>query len=167
MKTLTLSLIAFAVLFISCSQDESTKYEDQWIEVVDTVNIDLRCIDCDVYRKGEVIRTEEDYKTLWEMSSDTYPPNHPWGDCTEYISPDFDFENYDLLGVCIVTGIAKIYRKILINHYLKECLFTLDIEVVSNEMRGDVYYGWTSIPKLPKDYKVIFDSSVTYKKFKI
>jgi hypothetical protein len=166
-KIIILIVIATSILFIACNENESIKYEDKWIEITDTANVELRCLDCDVYREGRIIRTEEDYKSLWQMSVDTYPPNHPWGDCTQYISPDFDFDNRDLLGVCIVTGIANTYRKIFINHYLKECLFTLDIEVVSNALRGDAYSKWTSIPKIPENYKVTFDSTVTYKLFEI
>jgi hypothetical protein len=76
-KIIFVFLIATSILIVACKDDNGVKYLDEWIEIIDTVNVELRCLDCDVYREGRIIRTEEDYKSLWQMSIDTYPSNHP------------------------------------------------------------------------------------------
>jgi hypothetical protein len=177
MKTLTLALIAFAILFISCSQDESTKYEnppiildENWVEITDTIDVinEITCLSAPLIKWGTVINSEKDYNDLWERSINEYPNelincNELRYDSTKvkFKKPNVDFNERTVLGFSVMTGISNRNRHIYVNDSKKEYLYLLDIELTSYAERGDGYFGWTSIPKIPSDYKIKFDTTIT------
>jgi hypothetical protein len=176
MRTL-ISFISISLIFIlSCkNQTESIKNEgipskymitdtSNWIEITDTINIDFRCIDWQQIQYGAILNSEIEYKTYFDSSviSKTLPKdtmyNH-WGDCTQYISSNFDFTNRSVLGFAIITGFAKTKRQIFINDQSKKYLYLLSINRINNDEIGIGYYKWVSIPKVKEGYSVIFDTT--------
>jgi hypothetical protein len=162
MKTLTLALIAFAILFISCSQDESTKYEnppiildENWVEITDTSSIEIKCLDGDKIDEKYIIRDSNAYNDFYEIL-------WQYNDCPDYELPSIDFDKYTLLGYITRTGECDIIRQVFKNDSDKKIMYHLEITITSNRKILITNYNWMLIPKTPEDYMVIIDTTMNY-----
>jgi hypothetical protein len=174
MKTLTLALIAFAVLFISCSQDESTKYEnppiieiegDNWIEITDKNHHIIRCVNWNdtpsSFRDSTyVIRDSNEYLELYNYRKEDsrYWDGEQWVSCDGYCLPDINFEERSLLGYGVkCSGGASFEFHIYKNDLLKKYVYYIKI-INSGLYSFHMYMHWFSIPKIESGYQVYFQS---------
>lgn len=180
MRKSIILIISFTIFLVTCSKEQPTnlssnydKYQIQndsdWVEITDTMNINVLCLDPSLIYTGKVIMNDNDYRDLWNKSSgfiemwkNLRHPDSLYAKCKEYTDLNIDFQRYSLLGFAIITGIAETNRYVYVNHKRKEYLHLLHIIDTSNYKRGDAYYKWVAVPKIPGDYLVKFDTILTY-----
>ena len=184
-KLIMLLSLATAVILIACGQKQPTENENNyslikilndsnWVEVTDTVDVtdQIKCLAQNLFNWGIVFQSENDYRGLWDISISKYPDNiincnglYKYDSTkVKYQTPNINFNERTVLGFFIITGPSIRTRHIYKNDSLKECLFELFIKYKSGirNCRGDGYYAWVSIPKIPSDYKIRFDTTITY-----
>jgi hypothetical protein len=178
-KSIIFCVVMLAVLFVSCDPEQATqsttydKYsiaDDKfWVEVTDTNNLRLKCIDFMLAENGFVIKSETDYKDLWNRSYEKIQwfknkpdPNYIYRDCNIYSPLDFDFDSYSILGYSTMTGIAETVRNIYINDRSKTYLHLVHITQTGLEEIGIGYFSLVQLPKLKNGYKVLFDTTWSY-----
>ncbi len=184
MKPLTSLILAIIIVAtLSCQKEQPTKYtqnidlntilnDSNWVEVTDTVDVkhEIICLAQElIQHKGTVLQSENDYKELWELSVKDYPNsivncNRVYrydSTIVKYKTPNVEFNDRTVLGFSVMTGISNRTRHIYSNDITKEYLYLLNIELTSYAKRGDTYFAWTSVPKIPSDYKVDFDTTIT------
>ncbi|MFC2130888.1 hypothetical protein ACFLSQ_05595 [Bacteroidota bacterium] len=184
MKKIIILLAAVSVvIFLSCYQEQATQTQQKidlsailsdsnWVEITDTVDVtdQIKCLAQPlIQNKGTVFQSENDYKDLWEKSVTEYPDMviNCYGvnvyDSTKvkYQIPDINFNERTVLGYSIVTGPAKWTRCLYMNEQNKLYLHLVHVEIIAHNFRGDGYWCWVSVPKIPDNYKIMFDTTVT------
>jgi len=183
MKTLISLVIAIIIVAtLSCQKEQATKYtqnidmntilnDSNWVEVTDTIDVthEIICLAEDILRWGIVLQSESEYKEMWEKSVRDYPNdiincNKVYvydSTIVKYKTPNVDFNNRSVLGFFVRTTLANKFRYIYKNEKTKEYLYLLNLELTSFNKIGDGYFAWTSVPKIPIDYKVSFDTTIT------
>ncbi len=171
--------VMIAAIMLSCKQEHATQFSNydkysiandtNWVEVTDTINVKLKCLDLILAKNGVVIKSEADYQNLWNQSIETIrwwkdrpDPDTIYQDCNNYSPINIDFDKFSILGYTTITGIAETVRNIYINDKSKTYLHLVHITKIRLEARGDGYFNWVSIPKVKSGYQVLFDTTWSY-----
>jgi|GEM_PF-3700082 len=174
------------IFFFSCDNEQTTenlkKYDineilndSNWIEITDTIDVkdQIKCLAQPlIQNKGLVFQSEQDYKELWEKSIMEYPD---WiincdgitqydSSKVKYRSPNLNFKIRTVLGYSFCKGgIFQWTKHIYRNDKIKGCLFMVNVLMFDYDDVLSGYLGWASVPKIPDDYKIEFDTTLTYK----
>ncbi len=151
MKKMRLSLLAVTLVVATACTECSSQHEET---AFSDLTEDLSCISPYEHNVTDefVIRSQEEYAMLTQYLS-TAP------DCANFTLPSIDFSEKTLLGKyttgtgCTIDFERHVYR----NDDAKTVTYVITVIEEGNcEMLG-MSMNWITIPKIPQDYKVIFD----------
>lgn len=174
MKNIILILALLA--FVGCGEDPPTKNEvkenldkeytieelesdPNWVEVTDIDTLEIPCIWYDLYERGKVIRTDAEFKNLYNESKALM--EHSEIQCkndTNYIDVDFIKRDLILYEVSTNGGSPLFKRKIFKNSKLNQCRFVLEITITDVTKEEALFAEAISIPKISNDTEMIFDT---------
>jgi len=166
MKKLSILLLAFFMLLIvGCKNEQPTLYslpdkytiqnDTNWVVVMDTMSIDIRCLSFDKLNNNYVIDDSISYnqllQTRWEY----------W-DCPNYQLPLIDFTQYTLIGYMTKTGPCEIKRTVYKNDSQRKYYYLINITITSWDKILVVNDNWLLVPKINPGYTFVFDTIMTY-----
>ncbi len=167
MKSLTSLIFAiFIIAAVACGDEQATEYtqdidintilnDKNWVEVTDTMSINIECMDGDKIAENYVIRNTNEYNKLLDIRWQYF-------DCPDYELPEIDFNDHTLIGFVTKTGPSEIKRSVYRNDAEEKYFYNIDISITGIEEILIVRNNWLLIPRLEEKYSVIFDTTMIY-----
>lgn len=138
---------------------EELESDPNWVEITDIDTLDIPCIWYDLYEMGKLIRTDAEFKNLYnESKALTKHSELPCQNDTNYIEVDFSNRDLILFEVRTNGGAPLFKRKIFKNSKLNQCRYLLEITIRDVTKEGAGLTEAISIPKISKDTEMIFDT---------
>lgn len=173
MRNLIISIL-FVVTITSCGNNSEAVIinnlpakqnavlgNDGWVELKDTIHLDIRCVDANQLGAGVVFNSENDYLNLFSSSTISKGMNDSmthWGDCNQYLKTNIDFANFTILGLSATCHNIYSDSQLFINDKNKEYLFISNLRQHPFDYTTKLYTKWLCIPKCKNGYKISFDT---------
>ncbi len=169
-------LVLTLLTFLGCDENTPTKNEvkenldkkytleelesdPNWVEITDIDTLEIPCIWYDLYKMGKVIRTDAEYKNLYDESK-ALMEHSEWAckNDTNYIDVDFSNRDLILFEFGPIGGSPLFKRRIFKNSKLNQCIYVLEITIRGGSKVGFNFTEAFSIPKISSDMEMIFDT---------
>ncbi len=142
---------------------EELESDPNWVEITDIDTLDIPCIWYDLYEMGKLIRTDAEFKNLYnESKALTKHSELPCENDTNYMDVDYSNRGLILFEFGPIGGSPLFKRKIFKNSNLNQFRYVLEITIRSASKVGYNFTEAISLPKISKDTEMIFDTLRNY-----